>query len=362
MSYLDLLLSERCLPDAFGGITSEREFVRHREKLKRLLCDRQYGKIPPVPKHIYLEQLISRPFYTDMAQYRETLLHIELERSGFSFLTTAIIPKRDCTVPAIILLNTADDGFSESIPYEEIADLGVAVFSFKCEDITRNNNDFKSGAAKHLSPSRRASNSPGKLCMWAWAAMRVMDYAAACPEIDKDAIAVLGHGIYAKSALIASAFDERFSYAAASSSGCAGTALERGKQCENFDMLVSNMPYLFCPSFVNSVQHKQQLELDQHFLISLSAPRTVILSCAKGDHVNDPISEFLALYAASPAYKFFGKNGLVTPDRLPDAHDSLTDGGLCYIMKDGYPSLSRHDIKKIIDIIKTKSAKHDNNN
>ena len=49
---------------------------------------------------------------------------------------------------------------------------------------------------------KRSPSDAGKIAMWAWAAMRVMDYVMTLPEIDRDNIAVIGHSRLGKTALL----------------------------------------------------------------------------------------------------------------------------------------------------------------
>ena len=69
--------------------------------------------------------------------------------------------------------------------------------------MTADNSDFHDGLAGVLGIDRMAPDASGKLILWAWAAMRVLDHLRSLPEIDSRRIAVAGHSRLAKAALLA---------------------------------------------------------------------------------------------------------------------------------------------------------------
>lgn len=71
------------------------------------------------------------------------------------------------------------------MPTEELIDNGFAVLSFGYEDVTRDDGDFTSGLAGVLYENgKRAPHDAGKIALWAWAAMRCMDYAEHDERLD----------------------------------------------------------------------------------------------------------------------------------------------------------------------------------
>ena len=74
-----------------------------------------------------------------------------------------------------------------------IRDRGCGVLSFCYQDVTTDDGDFSNGLAGALHADRSQGNAPGKLMMWAWAAMRVLDYGLTIPGASADKTAVAGH-------------------------------------------------------------------------------------------------------------------------------------------------------------------------
>ena len=106
--------------------------------------------------------------------------------------------------------------------------------TFCYKDVSSDDNDFKSGIAKNLVKSRRKNTAPGKIAIWAWAAMRVMDYVETLGDvIDLDNVAIIGHSRLGKTTLLTAAFDERVKFACANDSGTSGDAIARQTRGES---------------------------------------------------------------------------------------------------------------------------------
>lgn len=190
---------------------------------------------------------------------------------------------------------------------------------------------------------RSLPTAPGKLALWAWGASVVREYLAACPEIDQRAVAVAGHSRLGKTALLARRLDKRFQFVFANESGCSGAALYRGKQGETAADIQRVFPYWFSPSFASCTGDPEQLPFDQHFLLSLIAPRKLYVSSAAEDLWSDPAAEFLGCLAASPAFEAAGVPGLVGAGEEPQLDQACHQGNIGYHLRAGKHFLSRED-------------------
>ena len=92
--------------------------------------------------------------------------------------------------------------------------------------------------------------------------------------------------------------------------------------------------YQFAPHYHDYSYKVNELPIDGHMLISLIAPRPLLLQTGDSDTWSDPKGEFLAAVAAEPVYKLFGKEGLGTTV-FPAAEDTSLLHTLGYYMHKG---------------------------
>ncbi|HEY0301039.1 MAG TPA: hypothetical protein VGC36_06900 [Rhizomicrobium sp.] len=192
----------------------------------------------------------------------------------------------------------------------------------------------------------------GVLRAWAWGASRAMDYFEGDPAIDPVHIGIAGHSRYGKAALIAMAYDPRYSIAYISSSGAGGAALLRRNFGERIENLAGVAEYhRFGPRFLTYAGPKtaNDLPVDAHELIALAAPRPIFFGAgANGDNWADPQGMFMAAAAAGPVYELLGKKGLGAA-MLPPVGKPLTTGELAFAlhreghtMEPNWPSFLRY--------------------
>jgi hypothetical protein len=74
--------------------------------------------------------------------------------------------------------------------------------------------------------------------------------------------------------------------------------------------MAQNFPWWFSRSFQQWPGKWNEMPVDAHMLIALSAPRPVFMTGGTGDQWADPKGEFLAGVAAGPVYELLGKKGL----------------------------------------------------
>lgn len=359
MSNIDRLIEERNLPkllcfNSGKAVESAKDFEKRRKEIKKLLQEEEYGYIPSKPDHMRVEVLsVDESFCAGKAVLRCVKLVCQYDGGWeFSFPVYCSIPSVPGPHPAFVHINISPSVPHRFQPTESIIDRGYAVFSFCNKDITSDDGDFKNGIAPRIAASRRKATSPGKLAMWAFGAMRVMDYIESLGEIDKDNVAVIGHSHLGKSALLAGGFDERFKYIISGNSGCSGAALSRGKIGENVDMICSVFPHWFCPRYnKNARKSAIPVGFDQHFLLALCVPRHLLVGSAEEDLWSDPVSEFLSLAAVSEAYTLFGKCGLVHDDAIPVAKTVLPLGDALYQVRHGKHYLGLEDWCVYMDYI-----------
>ncbi|MHB8501349.1 MAG: glucuronyl esterase domain-containing protein [Candidatus Acidiferrales bacterium] len=179
----------------------------------------------------------------------------------------------------------------------------------------------------------------GALRAWAWGASRAMDYFETDKAVDAKQIGIEGHSRYGKAALVTMAYDPRFAIAYISSSGAGGAALYRrnfGEQIGNvagtgeYHWMAGNFLKYAGPLTPND------LPVDSHELIALSAPRPVFIGggATKGDGWVDARGMFLAAVGAGPVYRLLGKKDLGTTE-FPPIETPLIDGDIAFRQHSG---------------------------
>lgn len=339
-------------------VTGEEQWSARRDEIAEILQHHYCGFVPPlnpvVEGRVMIEE--ARTSFAGKAIYQKIDICSKInssivEMKNFTFPCHFVRPKNVEKPPVFVYISFSPAVVDELIPMEEILDHGFAVASFYYQDIAPDTDDnFVNGIATAY--GRNPYDSWGKVRMWAWAASRVMDYLQTLDCIDKDRIAVVGHSRLGKTALVAGAFDTRFSLTISNDSGGAGAAIFRGKTGEmvkNFRGGTSG--HWFAGNFREFVRRENEMPFDMHFLLSMIAPRNLYVCSAKEDGHADPKSEFLSCVAASPVYEtVFGKKGLVLKDtNIPEEVITLPEGNIGYHMRDGHHFLSRYDWQRFME-------------
>lgn len=165
-----------------------------------------------------------------------------------------------------------------------------------------------------------APNEWGAISAWAWGLSRAMDYFEKDAQIDDEKVAVFGISRLGKTVLWAGALDLRFGMVIASCSGEGGAAISRRLYGETINHMThpTRFFYQFAGNWRNFKDDPSTSPVDAHMLVSLIAPRPLLLQTGDTDKWSDPKGEFLAAVAAEPVYNLFGKKGLET-EEMPEA-------------------------------------------
>jgi hypothetical protein len=109
-------------------------------------------------------------------------------------------------------------------------------------------------------------------------------------DVDAKRVAIFGVSRLGKTVLWAGAHDTRFALVIASCSGEGGAALSRRNYGETIKHLVAptRYPYQFAGNYQKFGDHVDQFPVDAHMLISLIAPRPLLLQTGDADGWSDP--------------------------------------------------------------------------
>ena len=343
-----------------GDAMENMKLQREARRLKALLEHYEYGKMPKAPKHLTVTKTVSdRYFAAGKAELIDAELTIELEGGeSYTMKVRCALPQEANKCPAFIHIKdnlNMPDGFQ---PTEEICDGGFAIVSVGVAGITSEIQKRKRGLARALRGSGRRLDTCGTLAIFAWFAMRAVDYLCTVDRIDSSRIAVVGHGIYGTAALLAAAYDSRISVAISNSAGPSGVARRDLVTGELFD-LKCRRPDLFCKRFYKMSGREREIPFESCDLLRLIAPRRVLL-----DNADDVLSkcaeaELASAVCASQYYEKAGAPGLSMPNSadpcevLADESEvQYTDGALAYRRREGLPYVSREDWQMYIKFVR----------
>lgn len=352
-------LKERNLPELLkfnnGKVVENIEqWQERRKEIKNILSEEEYGYFPK--EHFKLDYSVleeNNNYCAGNAIYKKIELTLSKDNESFSFPIDMAIPKKETVCPLFIYMDFYDAFPSRYVPVEEICDKGFAVISFYYKNVSSDDNDFSNGLSKFFYKDDK-NREYGKILVWAWAAMHVMDYVQTLDEIDKNNIVIVGHSRLGKTALLTGAFDERFNYVISNNSGQSGAAISRKKGGERIKCINSRFPYWFCSNYNKYSDNEDLQAFDQHYLLSLIAPRHLYVASASEDKWADPNSEFLSCVAVDEVYKIFNKNGFLYEDRFPNIGEQYNKGYVGYHLRKGCHYLSRYDWNLFMEYIKSK--------
>ncbi|WP_203566864.1 glucuronyl esterase domain-containing protein [Aestuariimicrobium ganziense] len=310
-----------------------------RDEMVDALAAHLYGRVPQVTREVTL--VTSEPqqrAYAGKATHHQLRLSLPTPTTPFTLPVTLTVPDQPAG-PAVLLVNFGALPH-DYCPIEELVDAGLTVCVVDYQAVTSDDDDFSDGLAGHFPHAR---SSMGKIALWAWAASRVLDHLSRRDDLDPAQVWVAGHSRLGKTALWAAAQDERFAGAISNDSGCSGAALTRGNTGEQVSDITGRFGHWFLPGYADRANDPSTLPLDQHWLLAAIAPRRLCVGSAIEDDWADPLSEYLACVAASPAWERHGAVGLGDTSSSTPTLGNIGGGRVQYHLRPGTHFLSRQD-------------------
>lgn len=332
--------------------------LKSREEMLDILQKEMYGYIPEAPTDVTysIEEDTIENYAAGKARIHKVTISGKLKGNPFSFPFITVLPKSEEKVPFFVHIAFSASNTSRFQPTEELVDNGYAVLFFNYEDVASDNSKFDNGVCTALYPDGQRHNNTdaGKIAIWAWAAMRVMDYAETqlADKLDMTRSIVCGHSRLGKTALLAGAYDTRFQYTYSNDSGCTGAAISRFKSGEDLHRVINADRFWYCPGFPKYDYGEFNLPFDQHYLLACVAPRKLLVGSAIKDKTADPLSEQLACLAASPAFP----NGFACTV-VAKAGEEYFEGDIGYHVREGTHYFHREDWQKLMKFVAYHSSK-----
>ena len=159
-----------------------------------------------------------------------------------------------------------------------------------------------------------------RLMRRAYGASRAVDYLYTLPYVEKDKIGITGHSRNGKTSLMAAAFDERIGACVTSSGGTGAEVPWRYNShkydAEDIALLACAQPTWLHPRLRFFIGREHKLPIDQHFFMSLIAPRGLMLSTATYESASNIFGMEQAFLSAKRTYQFLdAEDNLATTSR-----------------------------------------------
>lgn len=270
-----------------------------RPEVVRLLEDAIYGKIPAnLPRVVWTAGELTQGNNNGIATVSRTARGRYVNADGSDYVSPAGIAPSGLTVTFTIPANAPGPvPLVQGGNAQRTLAMGFGTVNFR-------------GAAPNLNSQPPAKEDWGAIRRYAWTVSRGLDYLETDKLVDAHQVALTGHSIGGKQALVAGAFDERIGLVFASCSGEGGASMMRRDWGETLDDLAQLSPGNYNENFQKWVAHWDEIPADAHMLVALMAPRPVFITGGTQDQWSDPVGVFWSGYFAGPVYKLLGKKDL----------------------------------------------------
>ncbi|HOV33005.1 MAG TPA: hypothetical protein PLX23_06550 [Candidatus Hydrogenedens sp.] len=281
------------------------DWQNRREEIRDILVFYEYGHLPPSPKIQKSELVTEEKIFDNKYIYKEYAVFYgppDFKLDVMMFLPTTSIEK---PAPVILFIPKF---WKENDDNKEIAkkciDRGYALCLYN-KDVL----DDDSGNRDQMIYKLYPDCDWGSLGVWAWGALRVLDFLETIPEVNTKQLALTGHSRRGKTAMWASANDERIPLVIPHSSGTGGCGSFRivGKGAETLKAITTDVaPYWFVPRLKDFIGKEDRLPFDQHFLKALIAPRGQLSRESLDDLWGNPMGTQAMHEYTVPVYEFLG--------------------------------------------------------
>ena len=335
--------------------------LRSREEMIEIMQREVYGYLPKNDFEISVDnyKIIEERFDRGNVVFSTVYFTMSNANGKHTFPVQQLIHKDGKKHPTILFISFDNVVPNKYFPIEEISEQEFDVITYCYKDITSDDGDFTTGIAPLIFPNGRKSDTDcGKIGLWAFANMRVLDYVLSLESTDSKNVAMLGHSRLGKTALYTGMMDERFSFVFSNNAGCAGDAIARGGsgladangnfeveesfRGETIEIITRVFPYWFCENYIKYAQQGFGIDFDQHYIVASIAPRNVCANLAELDFWADQKSTQLCYMAASKAWENMGLKGLQGSDHYILPKETMMQGDVGIFMTPTHHFMSRH--------------------
>ena len=266
-------------------------------------------------------------------------MHVSFsERKDGPAADVLIYLPKDASAPCPLLLNLSfmpnDKAFAPYVIQKFLAK-GIGLATLRYSELEADKADGWMSGIRSLFPYTATDGEGGAISAWAWGVSRIIDCLSLQSDIDASKIALTGCSRLGKTTLWTAAKDPRIAIAIPSCSGEGGAAMSRRLFGETVAHIASpeRYHYQFTPTYQKWGQDLKNMPMDAHMLLSLIAPRPLLLQTGSTDNWSDPKGEYISALEAAPVYRLLGKDAPSDPE-FPKSEEPLFTT-LGYVMHEG---------------------------
>jgi hypothetical protein len=295
-------------------VSSAQQWSEQRALILQLLRHYQLGSWPPPPQGLaarHVAALDDEPSHCRrkrlvllLAAEPKTLEYVgdwpDVDTFRFAALSVELwVPRGNGPFPVLVA-----PGYEHAAPAPVLVELAVSKGYMVCGF------DLRDAFACRASFPGYDGN---QLVWWAWAASHCIDYLCTLPEVDASRIAIGGHSRLGKMAVVCSALDERVAATIASHTGSGSGMTEPWRYMgekyggETLEASTRLYPYWNHPRLRFFAGRENKLPFDAHFLLSLIAPRALLITEGDRDPTGEPWGAQQAYLATLEVYQLLGQ-------------------------------------------------------
>jgi hypothetical protein len=375
-NYTEALAGDPMLPDpltlANGQPVKDAKtwFEQRRPEILRLFEQNQFGRAPALPKDVSFEVFDQgTPAFDGRALRKQVTIYFSKEKANGPHADVLLYlpPNATAPVPLLLCANFSANNLAVDDPGVKVGrvwnaeqkqrvpatasrrfgrlnvvdtierGLGIATVNYADFDPDAPGAIGSGVRQLYLEPGQNepAADEWGAISAWSWGLSRVLDYFETDSQVNAKRVALFGVSRLGKTVLWTGARDPRFALVIASCSGEGGAALSRRNYGETVAHLTAptRYPYQFAANYAKWAGKSAESPVEANLLVSLMAPRPLLLQTGDTDIWSDPKGEFLAALSATRVYALFGQSGLPT-EQMPQT-GQLVGGTLGYYMHAG---------------------------
>ncbi|MCC6490355.1 MAG: acetylxylan esterase [Candidatus Hydrogenedentes bacterium] len=294
-----------------------------RGEIAELLLSVEYGHMPPAPGNLRVEDSSSTLVLDGAAELRRATVSMGPENKASMRVACYLPSGGKGPYPVVLALEPVWEEHLLPVA-KKCLDAGNIFAGYERHDLDRDDADRSDGVHPLYPEYDWAS-----LAVWAWGAMRMVDYLATQPEVDAARIVLTGHSRAGKAALLAGALDERIAVTVPHASGAGGAGsyliVERGVETLALITEPARFHYWFHPRLAEFAGKEKELPFDQHYLRALVAPRALLSIDGLEDQWANPKGTDAMYRTAQPVFDLLGAEEMNAAYFRPGGHDTTME-------------------------------------